>query len=65
MNSRMKALLSLVGALFAVFGLRSKYREARKNNDRLAMADLVLSTLGTMTGTALAVRELRKGEDPE
>ena len=64
-NPKIKALVQLVSVLSAVFGLRSQFREARENNDRLALADSVITTLGLVTGTALAVRTLRKGEDEQ
>ena len=64
-NPKIKAVVQLVSVLSAVLGLRSQFREARENNDRLALADSIITTLGLVTGTALAVRTLRKGEDEQ
>ncbi|QUH06387.1 hypothetical protein HUO13_30940 [Saccharopolyspora erythraea] len=61
----MKAVFQLVSVLSAVFGLRASFRDARANKDKLALADTVITTLGLITGTALAVRTLRRGEDAE
>lgn len=63
MSPKMKALLQLAAVLSGVFGLRSKIKEARADRDRLAMADAIVTGLGLITGTALAVRALRQGED--
>ncbi|WP_249124199.1 hypothetical protein [Saccharopolyspora erythraea] len=65
MNPKMKAVFQLVSVLSAVFGLRASFRDARANKDKLALADTVITTLGLITGTALAVRTLRRGEDAE
>ncbi|MFD0490877.1 hypothetical protein A8924_6520 [Saccharopolyspora erythraea NRRL 2338] len=65
MNPKMKAVFQLVSALSAVFGLRASFRDARANNDKLALADTIITTLGLITGTALAVRTLRRGEDAD
>ncbi len=62
-NPKIKAVIQLVSVLSAAFGLRSQIREARENNDRLALTDSIITTLGLVTGTALAMRTLRKGED--
>lgn len=63
MNPKLKAAFQLASALSAVFGLRASLRQARKDNDKLALADVIVTALGVVTGTALAVRALRKGED--
>ena len=63
MSPKMKAVFQLVSAASAVFGLRASFRDARRNNDKLALADSVLTALGLITGTALAVRALRRGDD--
>ena len=65
MNPKLKALFQLAGALAGSIGLISRLREARADKDRLALADAVISALGMITGAALAVRTLRKGDDPK
>ncbi|MCX2733952.1 hypothetical protein OOZ19_27225 [Saccharopolyspora sp. NFXS83] len=63
MNSKIKAAFQLASVLSAAFGLRASIRDAKANNDRLAMADSIITALGLVTGTALAIRTLRKGDD--
>ena len=63
MNSKLKAVFQLASVLSAAFGLRASIRDAKANNDKLAMADSIITALGLVTGTALAIRTLRKGED--
>lgn len=63
MNPKIKAAVAVASQVSAVVGLRSRIREAREDNDRLALADAVITALGVVTGIALAVRTLRKGED--
>jgi hypothetical protein len=63
MNPKVKATIQLASAVSTVIGLRSKFREARENNDRLALIDSIITTLGLLTGVALAVRTLRQGEE--
>ncbi|GAA3355383.1 MULTISPECIES: hypothetical protein [Saccharopolyspora] len=63
MNQKLKAAFQLASVLSAAYGLRASLREAKANGDRLAMADSIITALGLITGTALAIRTLRKGED--
>ena len=63
MNPKIKALFQLASVISAAVGLRASIRDARANDDRLAMADSIITALGLITGTALAIRTLRKGED--
>jgi hypothetical protein len=63
MNPKIKAAFQLASVLSAAFGLRASFRTAREKNDKLALADAIITALGLITGTALAVRALRKGED--
>ncbi|WP_243792576.1 hypothetical protein [Saccharopolyspora gloriosae] len=63
MNSKLKAVFQLASVISAAFGLRASLRDAKANNDRLAMADSIITALGLITGTALAIRTLRKGDD--
>ncbi|MCI2423322.1 hypothetical protein MOQ72_38480 [Saccharopolyspora sp. K220] len=63
MNPKIKAAFQLASVLSAALGLRASFRTAREKNDKLALADAIITALGLITGTALAVRALRKGED--
>ncbi|MBB5155395.1 hypothetical protein [Saccharopolyspora phatthalungensis] len=63
MNPKIKAAFQLASVLSGALGLRASFREARHKNDKLALADAIITALGLITGTALAVRALRKGED--
>lgn len=63
MNRKTKALIELVSVLSGVWGLRAKFRDARENKDRLELVDSVITALSLITGTALAVRTLRKGDE--
>ncbi|MDR7300785.1 hypothetical protein [Haloactinomyces albus] len=65
MNSKIKGAMLVASQVTSAVGLRSRIREARQNSDRLAMADAVITALGIITGTALAVRALRTGEDEQ
>ena len=65
MNRKTKALFELLSVLSGAWGLREKVRDARANNDRLVLADSVITALGLITGTALAVRTLRKGDEDQ
>jgi hypothetical protein len=63
MNPKIKAAFQLASVLSAALGLRASFRAAREEDDKLALADAIITALGLITGTALAVRALRKGED--
>lgn len=65
MNRKTKALIELVSVLSGAWGLRGKVREARANKDRLVLVDSLVTGLGLITGTALALRTLRKGDEPK
>ncbi|SDK85845.1 hypothetical protein SAMN04487820_11495 [Actinopolyspora mzabensis] len=62
MNPKLRALLAVGAELSRGIGLRGKIRKAREDNDRLVMADAIVTVLGLITGVALAVREVRKAE---
>jgi len=63
MNPKLKAIFQLASVVSAAFGLRASIRDAKANEDKLAMADSIITALGLITGTALAIRTLRRGED--
>ncbi|RRO16293.1 hypothetical protein EIL87_14770 [Saccharopolyspora rhizosphaerae] len=65
MNPKMKAAFQLASVISAAFGLKASYKSARENNDKLELADVLITTLSLITSTALAVRALRKGSDDE
>lgn len=65
MNPKLKAVIRLVSTVLGGVGLRARYMKARDKRDRLVMVDVLISVAGLITGTALAVRQLRKGEDDE
>lgn len=63
MNPKLKAAVQLGSTLAGAYGLQRRIREARADKDKLALADAIITGLGLVTGTALALRALRKGED--
>ncbi|WP_229679820.1 hypothetical protein [Saccharopolyspora thermophila] len=63
LNPKIKAAFQLASVLSAAFGLRASFRSAREKNDKLALADAIITALGLVTGTALAVRALRETEE--
>ncbi|MDA3643388.1 hypothetical protein LZ318_09610 [Saccharopolyspora indica] len=63
MNPKLKAAFQLASVLSAAFGLRASIRAAREKKDKLELADAIITAAGLITGTALAVRALRKEED--
>jgi hypothetical protein len=65
MNPKIKATFQLVSVVSAVLGLRSKFREAREEGDRLVLIDSIITALGLVTGTALAIRTLREKKEDE
>ena len=62
MPPKYKALLELASAVSGAWGLRAKIRDARQNQDRLVLLDSLITALGLITGTALAIRTLRNGD---
>jgi hypothetical protein len=65
MNPKIKAAIQCVSAISTAVGLRSKFREAQENKDRLVLVDSIITALGLVTGVALAVRTLRAEEEDE
>ena len=65
MNPKLKAVFQLASVVSAAFGLRASIKSAREKNDKLELADAIITALGLVTGTALAVRALRKGSDDQ
>ena len=65
MNPKLKAVFQLASVVSAAFGLKTSIKSAREKNDKLELADAIITALGLVTGTALAVRALRKGSDDQ
>jgi hypothetical protein len=65
MTPKIKAVFQCASAISTAVGLRSKFREARENKDRLALVDTIITALGLVTGLALAVRTLRRPPEDE
>ncbi|GAA2347728.1 hypothetical protein GCM10009854_26110 [Saccharopolyspora halophila] len=65
MNPKLKAVFQLASVVSAAFGLKQSIKSAREKNDKLELADAIITALGLVTGTALAVRALRKGSDDQ
>ena len=62
---KVRAVAGLVGLGFGAAGAVKELREAKGKRDYLALANAVISILGVLTGGALVVRGLRKGDDAE
>ncbi len=63
MNPKVKAAIQLASTVGGVVTLQRRLREAKADKDKLVFADAIITGLGLITGTALALRELRKRED--
>ncbi|GAB2744419.1 hypothetical protein GCM10027174_17660 [Salinifilum aidingensis] len=63
MNPKLKAVFQLASTVGGVVTLQRRLREAKADRDKLVFVDVVVTGLSLITGTALALRELRKGED--
>ncbi|GDY31853.1 hypothetical protein [Gandjariella thermophila] len=61
--AKLRLLFSLATSAFAAVNAVSDVREARREKDRLALANAVLNILAVITGAALAVRSVRGGEE--
>jgi hypothetical protein len=63
-KSKAGTYLSIGTSLFGAVGIIKQAKKARFENDRLMMADAVISAAAIVTGVALLVRELRRlGDD--
>ena len=61
--AKMRVLFSLVTSAIAAVNAMSDVREAKRDRDTLALTNAVANILAMITGAALAVRTLRKGEE--
>jgi|GraSoiStandDraft_30_1057271.scaffolds.fasta_scaffold528073_2 hypothetical protein len=61
--AKMRVLFSLVTSAIAAVNAVSDVREAKRDRDTLALTNAVANILAMITGAALAVRTLRKGEE--
>jgi hypothetical protein len=63
-KSRPGLYLSIGTALFGTAGIVKQAKRARLENDKLLLADAVISAAAVLTGVAILVRELRHlGDD--
>lgn len=60
---RARGVAGLVGLAFGAIGAVREIREARGKKDMLALANAVVNILAVVTGAALLVRSLRRGDD--
>jgi hypothetical protein len=63
--AKMRLLFSLVTSAIAAVNAVSDVREARRDRDRLALTNAVANILAMLTGAALAVRTLRRGDEKQ
>ncbi|OPF72601.1 hypothetical protein VT50_0230400 [Streptomyces antioxidans] len=63
-KSRPGTYLSIATSLFGAVGVAKQAKKARFENDRLQLADAVVSAAAIVTGVALLIRELKRmGDD--
>lgn len=63
-KSRPGTYLSIAGSLFGAVSVAKQVKKARFENDKLQLADAVVSAAAIVTGVALLVRELKRlGDD--
>jgi hypothetical protein len=60
--AKLRLLFSLTTSAIAAVNAVSDVREAKRERDRLALTNAVANILAMLTGAALAVRTLRRGE---
>ncbi|GCE02630.1 hypothetical protein [Embleya hyalina] len=70
MAKKKKAPKSNIGKVFSVgmqlvgaFGVIKQIKEARGRNDKLELADAVISAAAVVTGFALLIRAMRETDD--
>jgi hypothetical protein len=61
--AKMRVLFSLATSAIAAANAVSDVREAKRDRDTLALTNAVANILAMVTGAALAVRTLRRGEE--
>ncbi|MEU8568746.1 hypothetical protein AB0C51_10335 [Streptomyces pathocidini] len=63
-KSKPGTYLSIGTSLFGAVSILKQVKKARLENDRLMLADAVISAAAVVTGVALLVRELKRiGDD--
>ena len=62
-RTRNSAAISLATSAFSLTSAVRDLRSARRDGDRLALADALFSLLAVVTGVAIAYRTIRHGED--
>ena len=62
-GQKIRGVFLLAGSVFGAISAISDLKEARRDNDKLALVNAVANIAVVITGAALAARNLRK--DPE
>jgi hypothetical protein len=62
-SRKTKDLVSVAGSTIAVGGAVAALRRARARRDALRVVNAIASTVAALTGTLIAVRALRKGQE--
>ncbi|MET7936670.1 hypothetical protein [Streptomyces sp. NPDC005322] len=62
-KSKPGTYLSIATSLFGAVSVLKQARKARTENDKLQLADAVVSAAAIVTGVALLVRELKRQGD--
>jgi uncharacterized membrane protein len=60
---QVRGVAGLVGLAFGAVGAVREMREAKGKKDALALTNAVVNILAVITGAALLVRSLRRGDD--
>ena len=60
---RSKGILGLIGLAFGAFGAVRELREAKGKQDKLALLNAAVNVVAVLTGAALVVRGMRKGDE--
>ncbi|HEX3783043.1 MAG TPA: hypothetical protein VHX38_25535 [Pseudonocardiaceae bacterium] len=60
-----RGVAGLVGLAFGAAGAVKELREAKGKRDFLALANAIVNILAVLTGGALVIRGLRKGDDAQ
>ena len=62
---KVRGVAGLIGLGFGAAGAVKELREAKGKRDMLALANAIVNILAVLTGGALVIRGLRKGDDAE
>jgi hypothetical protein len=64
-TKRIKTLFGLASVVFGLVGAVRDLKSAREDGDLLALVNAVASLVAAGTGGAIAIREIRSGDDSE